>query len=112
MKGLRQRDIAIGTGPEAEPGRWATVRYDCYLPQGERCGVGALFLQAGKDRATFPALAAGVVGMLAGGIRELKVAPQLAYRERLANPAIPESAALRYEVTLLEVWNEAGNEKL
>jgi FKBP-type peptidyl-prolyl cis-trans isomerase len=112
VKGLRQRDIAIGTGPAAQSGCWATVRYDCYLPQGDRCGVGSVFLQAGKDRNTFPALAAGVVGMHAGGIRELKVSPQLAYRERSSNPAIPESAALRYEVTLIEVWNEAGNEKL
>jgi FKBP-type peptidyl-prolyl cis-trans isomerase len=112
MKGLRQSDISIGSGTAANAGHWVTVRYDCYLPAGERCGVGSLFLQAGKDRNTYPALAAGVIGMRTGGVRELKVAPQLAYRERSANPKIPESAALRYEVTLLQVWDEAGTERL
>ena len=112
MKGLRQRDISQGTGPVARVGLWATVRYDTYLPRGERCDVGSLFLKVGKDRDTFPAVAAGVVGMAVGGVRELKVAPQLAYRERSANPAISASAELRYEITLLQLWNEAGNERL
>lgn len=112
MKGLRQWDISLGTGLVAQQGQWATVRYDCFLPKGERCDVGSLFLQVGKDRSTFPAVAAGVAGMLVGGTRELKLGPQLAYRERATNPAIPESAALRYEVALLELWNEAGIERL
>jgi FKBP-type peptidyl-prolyl cis-trans isomerase len=112
MKGLRQRDITNGSGLEAKYGYWVTVRYDCYLPQGDRCDVGAIFLQAGMDRNTFPAIATGIVGMLIGGVRELKVAPQLAYRERSVNPTIPVSASLRYEVTLLEVWNESGTQKL
>lgn len=79
----------------------ATVRYDCFLPQGDRCDVGSLYVKVGEDRNTFPAVAQGIVGMAVGGVRELKVGPQLTYYERAKNPGIPESAALRYEVTLL-----------
>ena len=112
MKGLRTRDISIGGGLIATQGLMAVVRYDCYLPQGERCAVGSLFITVGNDRNTFPAITAGILGMAVGGVRELKVAPQLAYRERANNSAIPEAAALRYEVTLLSLWDATGGQRL
>ena len=103
MKGLRTKDLRIGTGAIAEEGMMAVVRYDCYLPQGERCDVGSLYIAVGVDRNTFPAITHGVQGMAIGGIREVRVAPQLAYYERRKNSQIPETAALRYEVELLSL---------
>jgi FKBP-type peptidyl-prolyl cis-trans isomerase len=88
----------------------AVVRYDCYLPQGDRCDVGGLYLRVGEDRDSFPAVASGIVGMSVGGVRELKVSPQLAYRERAKNPTIPPAAALRYEVTLLSLEQRGVHE--
>jgi peptidylprolyl isomerase len=109
MKGIRTKDLKIGDGGIAEEGMMAVVRYDCFLPQGERCDVGSLYIAVGEDRNTFPAITHGVLGMAVGGIREIKVAPQLAYYERRKNPNIPESAALRYEVTLLSLESPQSN---
>lgn len=111
-RGLRVSDLKLGAGLVAEKGLWVVVRYDCYLPQGDRCDVGSKFIKVGGDRNTFPALTYGVQGMAVGGIRQIKVRPSLAYYERSANPAIPMTAALRYEVTLLSVWDSTGVNRL
>lgn len=103
MKGIHTKDIEIGSGALAEAGMKAVVRYSLYLPQGEECGSGFLYISVGGDRETYPAVTHGVLGMRAGGRREIKFGPQLAYYERKANPKIPEAAALRYEVNLISV---------
>ena len=103
MKGLHISDIAIGSGEHAEKGMKAVVRYNCYLPKGELCGSGSLYISVGGDRETYPAVTHGIIGMAVGGRREIKLGPNLAYYERKNNPAIPETAALRYEVELVSV---------
>ena len=112
MKGLRTKDIQVGNGPVAQLGLMAVVRYDCYLPQGESCDVGSLFIKVGSDRNTFPGITHGIVGMAVGGVRQIKVSPNLAYYERQKNSEIPENAALTYEVTLLSVWDATGAKQL
>jgi FKBP-type peptidyl-prolyl cis-trans isomerase len=111
-KGLRISDIKLGTGLVAEKGLWVVVRYDCYLPQGDKCNVGSSFIKVGGDRNTFPALTHGVQGMAVGGIRQIKVRPSLTYYERERNAEIPVTAALRYEIELLSVWDSSGAHRL
>src|SRR6266567_8957511 len=36
-KGLKISQIRPGDGPFAELGKYAVIRYDCYLPRGETC---------------------------------------------------------------------------
>jgi FKBP-type peptidyl-prolyl cis-trans isomerase len=89
MEGIRTKDLKIGTGAIAENGLNVVVRYDCYLPRGDRCDVGQLFVKVGGDRSTFPAITNGIEGMAIGGVRRIKVSPQLAYYEREKHPKFP-----------------------
>ena len=36
-KGLKISQVRPGDGPVAELGKFAVIRYDCYLPRGEMC---------------------------------------------------------------------------
>lgn len=104
--GLYRRDLVVGTGEEATPGRIATVHYTGWLPNGEQFdssrggepfqfGVGMGGVIAGWDE--------GVVGMRTGGRRQLVIPPALAYGERGAGGVIPPNATLVFEVELLDL---------
>ena len=112
-KGIRVKDLKRGSGEIAAKGRIALVHYDCFLPKGDR-------LDTSKDKAypaqfeigqrnVFPALEYGVVGMAVGGVRSVRVSPQLTYYERKAHPNLPPNVALRYEVELLRISDEWDN---
>jgi len=47
--------------------------------------------------------------MAVGGIRSIKVSPQLTYYERKLKPDLPENIVLRYEVELLRVSDQWDN---
>ena len=113
-KGIRVKDLKLGNGSTATPGRIALIRYDCFLPRGEKCDTSRdepypVQVHIGKRR-TFPGIEHGVVGMAVGGIRSIRVGPQLTYYERKRNPELPENVALRYEVELLALADQWDNE--
>jgi FKBP-type peptidyl-prolyl cis-trans isomerase len=112
-KGLKIRQIRAGTGDVAEAGKVAIIHYDCYLPRGEKCessrdrGFPAQLI-VGK-RLVYPALAYTVPGMAVGEVRMVKVSPNLTYRERKQNPALPSNVALRYEIELISISYQWDN---
>ena len=110
--GRTARILAQGGGQEAAPGQTAVVHYTGWLydpdaaenrgekfdssrDRGEhfRFPLGAGRVIAGWDR--------GVAGMTVGEVRELTIAPELAYGERGAGDAIPPGATLVFEVELV-----------
>jgi FKBP-type peptidyl-prolyl cis-trans isomerase FkpA len=117
--GLKMRILKEGNGEVAEPGQTAVVHYTGWLhdPQapgnrGEKfdssldrgqhfqfpLGAGAVI--AGWDR--------GVAGMQVGEVRELEIAPELAYGDRGAGGGvIPPGATLVFEVELADVIGAA-----
>jgi FKBP-type peptidyl-prolyl cis-trans isomerase len=116
--GLTMRILNEGSGQTAEPGQTAVVHYtgwlydpeapdkrgakfDSSLDRGQHfefpLGAGAVI--AGWDR--------GVAGMKVGEVRELTIAPELAYGERGAGSVIPPGATLVFEVELADL---AGGE--
>lgn len=106
-KGLKVTCIRAGHGSVAVPGSIAEIRYDCYLPRGERCGTSddkarGIKVKVG-DRTLVPAIAYAIAGMLVGEIRSVKASPNLTRYERELNPHIPLKATLRYEIELLSV---------
>jgi FKBP-type peptidyl-prolyl cis-trans isomerase len=112
-KGLKITQLRAGTGKMAEPGKFALIHYDCYLPRGEKC-------ESSRDRGfpvqlrvcerlTYPALAYALPGMTIGEIRMVKVSPNLTYRERKQNPGLPAGVALRYEIELIAVSDDWDN---
>jgi FKBP-type peptidyl-prolyl cis-trans isomerase len=112
--GLSVRILSEGSGQTAEPGQTAVVHYtgwlydvaapenrgqkfDSSLDRGQHfefpLGAGAVI--AGWDR--------GVAGMKIGEVRELTIAPELAYGERGAGDVIPPGATLVFEVELADL---------
>ncbi|MGH8166040.1 MAG: FKBP-type peptidyl-prolyl cis-trans isomerase [Woeseiaceae bacterium] len=112
--GLTMRILKEGNGESAEAGQTAVVHYTGWLydenaadKRGEKfdssvdrgqhfefpLGAGAVI--AGWDR--------GVEGMKIGEVRELTIAPELAYGERGAGGAIPPGATLVFEVELADL---------
>ena len=112
-RGIKIKDLKIGTGILAEAGKIALIHYDCYLPRGEKCfssrdrSYPAQFHVGQRD--VFPGIEHGIIGMAVGGIRSIKVSPQLIYYERKLKPDLPENVVLRYEVELLRVSDQWDN---
>jgi len=112
-KGISVKELRPGSGEVAEQGRVALIHYDCFLPRGDKCDTSRdkpypVQFEIGKRR-MFPAIEHGVVGMAVGGMRSVRVSPQLTYYERHQNPELPENGALRYEIELLRVTDEWDN---
>ena len=104
---LQIRDIEVGTGAEASPGRTVSVHYtgtlldgtefDSSRPRGEpfefELGTGAVI----------PGWDEGLKGMRVGGRRELTIPSDMAYGRRGRGEHIPPNAALKFDVELMDV---------
>ena len=111
MPGLTAKKLQNGYGRAAVAGDVATVHYTGWLyDENAEDGRGAKF-DSSVDRGQvfqFPLGAGrvirgwdeGVVGMLIGEKRELKIAPELAYGDRGAGAVIPPGATLIFEIEL------------
>jgi FKBP-type peptidyl-prolyl cis-trans isomerase len=110
--GLTMKRLENGYGRAAVAGDLASVHYTGWLyDENASDGRGKKF-DSSVDRGQqfqFPLGAGrvirgwdeGVVGMLIGEKRELKIAPELGYGNRGAGSAIPPGATLLFEVELL-----------
>ncbi|WDG32742.1 FKBP-type peptidyl-prolyl cis-trans isomerase [Streptomyces sp. CA-278952] len=105
---LTIRDLVVGDGPEARPGRVVQVHYvgvtfasgrefDSSWEQGRpfKFAVGGGRVIKGLDR--------GVRGMKAGGRREIIVPPRLGYGKQSPSASIPAGSTLIFVVDLLTV---------
>lgn len=120
VPGLTARILKVGSGDlVAQPGQDVTVHYtgwlydpaaengrgqkfDSSVDRGEHFGfeLGAGRVIRGWD--------AGVAGMKIGEVRELTIAPELAYGNRAIGDLIPAGSTLVFEVELFEVSGEAA----
>ncbi|MGW6978272.1 FKBP-type peptidyl-prolyl cis-trans isomerase [Streptomyces sp. NPDC054932] len=105
---LTIRDLVVGDGPEAKPGRVVRVHYvgvtfesgvefDASWDRGEpfKFAVGGGRVIKGWDR--------GLRGMKVGGRREIIVPPRLGYGKQSPSPLIPPGSTLVFVVDLLSV---------
>lgn len=105
---LTIRDLVVGDGPEAQPGRVVQVHYvgvtfasgrefDSSWEQGRpfKFAVGGGKAIKGWDR--------GVRGMKVGGRRQIIVPPRLGYGRQSPSPLIPAGSTLIFVVDLLTV---------
>lgn len=110
--GLTAQDIVIGNGEAVQSGQTVVVKYVGTLEDGtvfdasdahpdENGGftfpLGGGMVIKGWDL--------GVVGMKPGGVRELTIAPELAYGDRDLGP-IPPNSTLKFKVELTGVATE------
>ncbi|MET7758150.1 FKBP-type peptidyl-prolyl cis-trans isomerase [Streptomyces sp. NPDC005389] len=105
---LTLRDLVIGDGAEAKPGRVVQVHYvgvtfasgkefDSSWDRGQpfKFAVGGGRVIKGWDR--------GIRGMKAGGRREIIIPPRLGYGKESPSPLIPAGSTLVFVVDLLTV---------
>ena len=108
-------DTEIGTGPLAQPGKFYTVHYTGYLPDGTK-------FDSSVDRGepiTFPygqrrviaGWDTGFEGMHVGGKRRLYIPYQLAYGEAGRSPVVPARSELVFDVEFISQGDEAPKTK-
>jgi FKBP-type peptidyl-prolyl cis-trans isomerase len=107
------KDLRVGSGDLAIKGKVALVHYDCFLPRGDkvdssRNGPYPFQFEIGQRRA-YPGIEYGVAGMAVGGLRSVRVSPQLTYYEQKVLPNLPPGVALRYEIELLRISDRWDN---
>jgi hypothetical protein len=104
-KGIEIRDISIGTGEEALPGKTAVLNLRMFLHQGEEV---TLYPEPRVElhlygRRCIPGLLKGIIGMRAGGARSIIVSPHLAYGVQGIPGKVPPNSLLRFEIELKAV---------
>ncbi len=114
IPGLMSRTLLQGEGAAAEPGHTAVVHYTGWLYDETAVNNRGQKFDSSVDRGAhfrFPLGAGrvirgwdeGVAGMQIGEVRELTIAPDLAYGERGAPGAIPPGATLVFVVELADL---------
>jgi FKBP-type peptidyl-prolyl cis-trans isomerase len=106
--GLAYWDLTVGTGRVAATGSKVKVHYTGWLLEEgtefdssyERKVPFEFTIGAGQ---VIKGWELGVAGMKAGGKRQLRIPPELAYGWRGQPPGIPRNAYLIFDVELLEV---------
>lgn len=105
--GLQYWDIVVGTGATAVPGKPVSVHYTGWLTSGEKFDSsldhGKPFVFSLGEGQVIKGWDEGVVGMKAGGKRQLRIPPALGYGASGAGGVIPPNATLIFDVELLEV---------
>ncbi len=114
-KGLKIKDLRVGSGRVAEKGTIAIAHVACFLNRGDKLystrdgrGIPAQFHVGQRD--AYVAIDQGIVGMREGGLRSVTVSPHLAYNEQERFPDLPKDAVLRYEIDLQSVrdhWDDS-----
>ena len=105
--GLYVKDVYLGGGREARPGRSLTVHYTGWLHDGTRFDSSVerdepLELVLGES-SLIQGWHEGLEGMREGSRRKLVIPPHLAYGPEGAGGRIPPQATLVFSVELLDV---------
>lgn len=114
MPGLSMRLLQEGNGAAAEPGHTAVVHYTGWLYDQSAADNRGKKFDSSVDRGIhfeFPLGARrvirgwdeGVVGMKIGEVRELTIAPEMAYGDRQVGDLIPPGSTLVFEVELADL---------
>ncbi len=103
--GLKYWDIKVGTGPEVKTGDTVKMEYTGWLTNGKKfdsnVGTGRPFTLKLGAGDVIKGWDQGIPGMKAGGKRQLRIPPDLAYGAQGYPGAIPPNATLIFDVTLL-----------
>jgi len=112
--GLTMRLLLEGHGEVAQAGQTVSVHYTGWLHDATAAGARGEKFDSSVDRGqpfAFPLGAGrvikgwdqGVVGMQVGEIRELTIAPEMAYGDRAVGGIIKPGSTLVFQVELLEL---------
>jgi peptidylprolyl isomerase len=104
-------DTVVGTGPLAQPGKFYTVHYTGYLPDGTKFDSSVdrgepISFPYGKHR-VIQGWDTAFEGMRIGGKRRLFIPYQLGYGEAGRPPVIPAKSELIFDVEFIAQGDEA-----
>jgi len=109
--GLEYIDLVVGTGTIVGAGSVVVVHVTGWLYENGQKGTkfissydrgNPVAFKVGTDR-VMKAWNMGVLGMRAGGKRQLLVPPDLGYGEKGVGKTVPPNAELIFEIDLLEI---------
>ena len=109
--GLEYKDLKVGTGEKAQRGETAVIHFVGWLNDSGRRGREIfnsrkqdkhVSFQIGTDK-VMQGWNEGVIGMQAGGMRLLRIPPQLAYGAKSVDDVVPAHAHLIFIIELLEL---------
>jgi FKBP-type peptidyl-prolyl cis-trans isomerase len=107
-KGLKVKDITLGSGPATKVGDDVLVEFECHLNRGDLLysskEQGAVKLRIGQ-RNTVIGIEQGVIGMRIGGTRDVRVPAHLAHMEQRFFPNLSTDSMLRYSLRLRSIDN-------
>ncbi len=109
--GLTMRVLQKGTGAVADVGDKISVHYTGWLHDGSAKNSRGVQIDSSVDRGrkfeftlgaghVLPGWDNGIVGMKVGEIRELTMAPQLAFGQRGSGEQVPPGSTLVFEISL------------
>ncbi|HWZ43249.1 MAG TPA: FKBP-type peptidyl-prolyl cis-trans isomerase [Candidatus Saccharimonadales bacterium] len=105
--GLQYWDVKAGTGALAEKGKKVVVHYTGWLADGKKFDSSVEkyrpFVFVLGSGAVIHGWDEGVIGMKAGGKRQLRIPPGIGYGAQGSPPDIPPNATLVFDIELLEV---------
>ena len=105
--GLEYWDIKVGTGAVAQSGQHVKVDYTGWLTNGKKfdssVGTGKPFDFKLGAHQVIKGWDEGVAGMKVGGLRQLRIPPDLAYGEKGYPGVIPANSTLIFDVRLVDV---------
>ena len=121
VPGLSKRTLLQGEGPAAEVGHRVSVHYTGWLYDAEAPNFRSTKFDSSVDRgAEFPFRLGegrvisgwdqGVVGMRVGEVRELTIAPELAYGDRQMGPVIAPGSTLVFVVEMMGIEGLEDND--
>lgn len=106
-KTTRIVDIKVGTGPGVKAGDTVSVHYTGRLTDGKTFDSskprGQPFTYKVGGGMVIKGWELGIIGMKAGGVRQLTIPPQEGYGARGAPPVIPPDATLIFDVELVRI---------
>lgn len=109
--GLEYKDLRVGTGAKAQRGETAVIHFVSWLDDSGQRGKEIfntrkqnkqVSFQIGTDK-VMQGWNDGVVGMRAGGMRLLRIPPQMAYGAKSVDDVVPANARLIFIIELLEL---------
>jgi peptidylprolyl isomerase len=110
--GLQYVDLEEGSGPEVGEGDMVVAHYTGWLEDGTKFDSsyqrGEPFTVVAGMGQVIPGWDEGLLGMQAGGRRQLVIPPDLGYGAEGAGGVIPGDATLIFEVEVLEVNSSAN----